>query len=51
MTVARTGPTSPMSAKKIRKASAVHTTARVRTSSNTVPDGIARGSCGTASGA
>jgi hypothetical protein len=51
MIVARTGPTSPMSAKNSRKASAVQTTARIRTANRTWPDSIVLGSCGTASGA
>src|SRR5438552_18256730 len=51
MTVARTGPTSPMRAKKSRKASAVHTIARMPTATRTCPDGSVRGSCGSARGA
>jgi len=50
ITVALTGPTSLINAKKSRKASAVHTTARVRTASRTWLDGIALGSCGIATG-
>ena len=43
ITVARTGPTSPISAKKTRKASAVQTTASVRTDANAAKEGVSSG--------
>jgi hypothetical protein len=51
VTVARTGPTSAMSAKNSRNASAVQTTPRVATAAITCPDGHACGSWVTAAGA
>src|SRR5205823_11051378 len=50
MTVARTGPTSAMSAKKTRNAAAEQTTARPTTDSTTCADGIFAGQCVAASG-
>src|SRR5206468_10770960 len=51
ITVARTGPTSAMSAKKSKKASAVQTTARPTTDSSTCADGLEAGQCVAANGA
>jgi len=43
MTVARTGPTSAISAKKMRNAAAEQTTARPTTDSTTCADGMLPG--------
>ncbi len=43
ITVARTGPASAISAKKSRKAIAVHTTASATTDPTTVADGVSLG--------
>ena len=51
MTVARTGPTSAISAKKSKNASAVQTTASAPTAKSTRREGMAAGSCRSASGA
>ena len=51
ITVARSGPTSAISAKKMRKAAAEQTTARPATDSTTCADGIADGQWVAASGA
>ncbi len=51
MTVARTGPTSPIRAKKRMKARAVQTIARPMTDSTTCADGIEVGQRNAASGA
>jgi len=51
MTVARTGPTSAISAKKSKNASAVQTTASVPIAKSTRGEGMADGSCRSASGA
>src|ERR671937_746845 len=51
MTVARTGPTSAISAKKSRNAAAEQTTARPTTDSTTCADGICPGHRNAASGA
>src|SRR5689334_6471532 len=51
ITVARTGPTSAISAKKTRNASAVHTTASPTTDSTTCADGIVAGHLTAANGA
>src|SRR5262249_55640995 len=45
MTVARTGPTSSIRAKKTRNATAVHTTASTRTAASTVGAGHRPGNC------